>query len=160
MLAAKASAPHLPISSRRSSDLSKHSAEVFAEAEDHPVLVTRRDVESLVLVSQREAESRAELLSIAAPLVTIALEDGALSERMSARYPWMFALSPEEQEECSRDLIDAARAAFSTGQPHLAIAQLVSWRETATAIAAGLDDRPVQWVDEDSAANDAIIERP
>lgn len=48
-----------PDQTRRSSDLSKHSAEVFAAAEDHPVTITRRDGEALVLMSQREAEGRA-----------------------------------------------------------------------------------------------------
>lgn len=53
---------------RRSSDLSKHSAEVFAEAEDHPVTVTRRDGEALVLMSH-EAESRNRMLQFAARLM-------------------------------------------------------------------------------------------
>ena len=35
-------------------------------------------------------------------------------------------------------LLDAARASLSTGQPHLAITELTSWRETAAAITAGL----------------------
>lgn len=140
---------------RRSSDLSKHSAEVFAEAEDHPVTVTRRDGEALVLMSQREANARAELLSIAATLITVTLEDGPLADRMASLYPWMYALSVEEREKCARDLIDAARASFATEQPHLAIARLTSWRETATAIAAGLGSQSVDWLDDDVA-----VERP
>ena len=138
-----------PKATRRSSDLSKHSAEVFAEAEDHPVTVTRRDGETLVLMSQREADARAELLHIAATLISVTLEDGPLTERMASRYPWMYALSAQDREQCARDLIDAARASFSTQQPHLAIAQLTSWRETATAIAAGLGTQP-----------DTVVERP
>lgn len=149
---------HHPAAIRRSSDLSKHSAEVFAEAEDHPVTVTRRDGESLVLMSQREADARAELLSIAGTLITVTLEDGPLTERMASRYPWMYALSTQDREQCARDLIDAARASFSTHQPHLAIAQLTSWRETATAIAAGLGSQPAEWLDED--ADDVVVERP
>lgn len=150
-----------PAATRRSSDLSKHSAEVFAEAEDHPVTVTRRDGESLVLMSQREADARAELLDIAGTLITVTLEDGPLTERMASRYPWMYALSAQDREQCARDLIDAARASFSTQQPHLAIAQLTSWRETATAIAAGLGSRPVEWLDEDDDdSGDTVVERP
>ncbi|MGC0141833.1 prevent-host-death protein [Pseudactinotalea sp. Z1732] len=150
-----------PAYTRRSSDLSKHSAEVFAEAEDHPVTVTRRDGESLVLMSQREANARAELLHIAATLITVTLEEGPLSERMASRYPWMYALSSQDREQCARDLIDAARASFSTQQPHLAIAQLASWRETATAIAAGLGSQPVEWLDEnDDAVVVTVVERP
>jgi len=154
-------APDHPVPTRRSSDLSKHSAEVFAEAEEHPVTVTRRDGESLVLMSQREADARAELLHIASTLITVTLEDGPLTERMASLYPWMYALSAQDRDECARDLIDAARASFSTQQPHLAIARLTSWRETATAIAAGLDSQPVEWLEaNDDATGDAVVERP
>ena len=74
----------MPAAIRRSSDLSKHSAEVFAEAEDHPMTVTRRDGEALVLMSQREAEGRARLLEFAAQLIGVAVDDdGPLAERMS-----------------------------------------------------------------------------
>ncbi|MCL6423440.1 prevent-host-death protein [Brachybacterium sp. JHP9] len=153
-------APDAPAATRRSSDLSKHSAEVFAEAEDHPVTVTRRDGESLVLMSQREADARAQLLDIAATLISVTLEDGPSPERMAVRYPWMYALSAEEREQCTRDLIDAARASFSTQQPHLAIARLTSWRETATAIAAGLGSQPVEWLDTEDDDVNAVVERP
>ncbi|MDN5686868.1 MAG: prevent-host-death protein [Brachybacterium sp.] len=154
-------APDHLVPTRRSSDLSKHSAEVFAEAEEHPVTVTRRDGESLVLMSQREADARAELLHIASTLISITLEDGPLSERMASRYPWMYALSDQDRDECARGLIDAARASFSTQQPHLAIARLTSWRETATAIAAGLGSQPVEWLDaDDDTAGGAVVERP
>lgn len=140
---------HLPASTRRSSDLSKHSAEVFAEAEDHPVTVTRRDGESLVLMSQREAEGRARLLNFAAQLITVTLEtDGTLAERMSKSFPWMLALSAVDQSTCSQELVDAARASFATDQPHLAIAELTSWKETAAAIAAGLRNADVEWLDD------------
>lgn len=147
------------VSTRRSSELSRNSAEVFAEAEDHPVTVTRRDGESLVLMSQREADARSELLHIAATLITVTLEEGPLHERMASRYPWMYALSEQDQRECSHRLIDAARASFATQQPHLAIAELTSWRETATAIAAGLGSQPVEWLDDDDMC-DSVVERP
>ncbi|MDA3804849.1 prevent-host-death protein [Clavibacter sp. CT19] len=133
---------------RRSSELSKHSADVFAEAEEHPVQVTRRDGETLVLMSQSAADAQAQLLQLAADLITVTLDDeGSLASRMAQRFPWMLALSAADQESCARELVDAARASFSTGQPHLAIAELTSWRETATAIAAGLAPSPVEWLD-------------
>ena len=147
---------HLPVATRRSSDLSKHSAEVFAEAEEHPVTVTRRDGEALVLMSQREAEARGQLLQLAAQLITVTLDnDGPLETRMANLFPWMLAFSPEGRAHCSRALIDAARASLSTAQPYLAIAELTSWRETATAIAAGLGSQPVDWLDQDES-----VERP
>ena len=64
-----------------------------------------------------------------------------------------------DREQCAQDLIDAARASSATHQPHLAIAKLTSWRETATAIAAGPGSQPVEWLDED-AAGSATIARP
>ncbi|ASR36953.1 prevent-host-death protein [Prauserella marina] len=149
-------AADLPAATRRSSDLSKHSAEVFAEAELHPVTVTRRDGEALVLMSQREAESRARMLNFAAQLITVTLDDnGSLAERMAKAFPWMLALSPADRESCAQDLVDAARASFSTDQPHLAIAELTSWKETATAIAAGLGRAELEWLDDNET-----VERP
>lgn len=141
---------------RRSSDLSKHSADVFAEAEDHPVQITRRDGEPLVLSSQREVDERALLLQFAADLITVTLDDeGTLASRMARKFEWMHALSAADQVACAQDLVDAARASFSTGQAHLAVAELTSWRETATAIAAGLTAAPVEWLD-----NMPSVERP
>ncbi|MDM2401909.1 prevent-host-death protein [Mycobacteroides abscessus] len=143
---------------RRSSDLSKHSAEVFAEAEDHPVTVTRRDGEDLVLMSQREADSRNRMLQFAAQLIGAAVsDDGPLADRMSRAFPWMLALSPEDRATCAQDLVDAARASFSTDQPHRVLSELTSWQETATAIAAGLGQADLDWLDDD---DDTVVERP
>ncbi|MDQ1246063.1 MAG: hypothetical protein QG597_430 [Actinomycetota bacterium] len=143
-----------PAWTRRSSDLSKHSAVVFAEAEDHPVTVTRRDGEDLVLMSQREAEGRSRLLRFAAQLITVTLDDnGSLAERMSRAFPWMLALSPADRVVCAQDLVDAARASFATDQSHLAIAELTSWKETATAVAAGLGSTDLEWLDEDETVD-------
>ena len=141
-----------PSATRRSSDLSKHAAEVFAEAEDHPVTVTRRDGESLVLMSQREAEGRARLLDFAAQLITVTLEtDGTLAERMCKSFPWMLALSPPDRVVCAQQLVDAARVSFATDQPHLAIAEMTSWKETASAIAAGLRSADTTWLEDGDA---------
>lgn len=154
-------AADFPRATRRSSDLSKHSAEVFAEAEDHPVTVTRRDGEALVLMSQREADGRAQLLNFAAHLITVTLDDnGTLAERMAKAFPWMLALSSADRESCAQDLIDAARASFSTDQPHLAVAELTSWKETATAVAAGLGSHELEWFDSDDDDAAEIVERP
>lgn len=133
----------------QSSELSRGSAEVFAAAADHPVEVTRRDGESLVLMSGSVDRARTALLELAAQLVAVSTStDGTLVSRMTDRYPWMLALSRADQEACAQDVLTAARASFATNQPHLAIAELTSWRETATAIAAGLGNAPVEWLDD------------
>lgn len=121
--------------------------------------VTRRDGETLVLMSQREAEGRSRLLNFAAQLITVTLDDqGTLAERMAKVLPWMLALSPTDRDTCAQELVDAARASFSTDQPHLAIAELTSWKETATALAAGLGPVDLEWLED--AETDQQVERP
>ncbi len=148
-----------PITSRttfQSSELSRASADVFAAAVAHPITVTRRDGESLVLMSESTDQARASLLELAAQLVAVSTNtEGTLADRMSDRFPWMLALSPPDQDACAENILAAARASFATNQPHLAIAELTSWRETATAMAAGLGQEPVEWLD-----NPENIERP
>ena len=140
----------------KSSDLSRNSTQVFAAAEDEPVEVTRRDGEDLVLMSKLESDAREKLLQLAATLIGVATDTrGTLAKRMADALPWMLALSPTDQDACANDLLNAARASFSTGQAHLAVAELNSWLETATAVAAGLGTAPVEWLDED-----IIVERP
>ena len=140
----------------KSSDLSRSSSNVFSAASDHPVTVTRRDGEPLVLMSEREDQERNKLLQLAAQLIGAAtLRDGNLTKFMTEHFPWMLALSPEDQDECARDVLDAARASFSTGQSHMAVSTLISWQETAEAIAMGLGQTPVDWITDEEP-----IERP
>ena len=140
----------------KSSDLSRSSAEVFAAATEHPVTVTRRDGETLVMMTDSEDRARRELLDLAAQLIAIATDTkGTLTERMSEVFPWMFALSPQGRDDCAQAVLQAARASFSTKQPHLAVAELTSWKETATALAAGLRNDPVEWLEDGEP-----VERP
>lgn len=132
----------------QSSELSRASADVFAAAADHPVRVTRRDGETLVLMSENADLARSSLLELAAQLVAVSTStEGTLASRMSDRFPWMLALSPSDQKTCAEEILAAARASFATNQPHLAIAELTAWRETATALAAGLGKEPLGWFD-------------
>lgn len=143
-----------PLQKFRSSELSRQSAPVFAAAAERPVEVTRRDGESLVLMSLSESEARDRLLEIAAQLIAVATDDeGTLAERMAGRLPWMLALSPADRDACAADLIRAARASFATGQAQLAIAEMTAWQETAVAVAAGLRNAPVEWLDEPETVN-------
>lgn len=63
-------------------------------------------------------------------------------------HAWMNALSPADREACLRDLSAAA------GTERMAD-ELRAWRETATAVAAGLGRSELEWLDEDQA-----VERP
>ncbi|SJM47972.1 hypothetical protein FM112_00370 [Gulosibacter sp. 10] len=129
---------------------------MFEAAEEHPVDVTRRDGEDLVLMTKREAAARERLLELAAQLIAVSTDDrGTLGARMARAFPWMLALSPTARETCATELLEAARASFGTGQSHLVAAEMTAWRETATAIAAGLDQAPVDWID-----YEVEVERP
>ncbi len=132
----------------QSSELSRASAEAFAAAADHPIQITRRDGESLVLMSESADQARASLLELAAQLIAVTTStEGTLATRMSDRFPWMLALSEADREACSSEIVAAARASFATNQHHLAVAALTAWRETATAIAAGLGKEAIEWLD-------------
>ncbi|XAS71295.1 hypothetical protein VUN82_19735 [Micrococcaceae bacterium Sec5.1] len=105
-------------------------------------------------MSESADAARTSLLELAAQLVAVSTStEGTLGARMSDRFPWMLALSPADREVCADDVLAAARASFATNQPHLAIAELTSWRETATAIAAGLGKEPLEWLDDSEAAS-------
>ena len=150
------SRPFKTRTSFQSSELSRSPADVFAAAADHPVRVTRRDGESLVLMSESADAARISLLDLAAQLVAVSTStEGTLAARMSDRFPWMLALSPADRETRADEVLAAARASFATNQHHLAIAELTSWRETATALAAGLDKGPVEWLDDAGAVEPA-----
>jgi hypothetical protein len=140
----------------QSSELSRASAEAFAAAADHPIQITRRDGESLVLMSESADRARASLRELAAQLIAVTTStEGTLATRMSDRFPWMLALSEADREACSSEIVAAARASFATNQHHLAVAALTAWRETATAIAAGLGKEAIEWLDDSET-----VERP
>lgn len=142
----------------QSSELSRNSAEVFSAADEHPVTVTRRNAESLVLMTERESSAQRKLFEFAATLISVTTDDrGTLAERMADRFPWMLALSNADQKSCADDLVSAARASFATEQPHLVAAMLTSWKETAAVIAAGLGTESVEWFE---AEAETVIERP
>lgn len=141
---------------RRSSDLSKKSAEVFAEAEQAPVTVTRRDGEPMVLMAARRAAEMDQLLDSAAAFTLAMLRDQpAPVDAMSGVYPWMAALSEEDRISCAHDLREAAIVSFSTGQGKRLQETVASWKGTAEAIAAGLSAGPVEWL-----ADAPAVERP
>lgn len=133
----------------QSSDLSRLPQPVFEAAGSAPVEITRRDDESLIMMSKSESDARDSLLELAAQLIAITLEDDEvpLGTRMAERFDWMFALDPVDREKCAADLIRAARASFSTKQAHLAIAELTAWQSTAYALAAGQSNDSIQWIE-------------
>jgi len=141
----------VPSSARRvvqSSELSRHSADVFAKAEQGAIEVTRRDGEPLVLLTKREDDERELVLEIAAQLIAVSIEDrGTLVDRLAGPFPWIKLLSVRDQKHCAKDIIDVARGAFSIGQPARLLAEVAAWRNTAEAVAIGVADERLEWLD-------------
>jgi hypothetical protein len=146
----------IALSHIQSSDLSRNPLKVFNAAEAGPVLLTRRDGENFLIMTEREAEAQQKVLQFAAQLIAATTDDrGTLAERMASMFPWMYALNRQEQEACSKELVDSARASFSTQQPFLVLAALSAWEATATAIAGGFQNEEIDWLDEP-----VVVERP
>jgi hypothetical protein len=132
----------------QSSELSRHSAAVFAKAEQGAIEVTRRDGEPLVLLTKREDDERELVLEIAAQLIAVSLDDrGTLVDRLAGPFPWIKLLSEQDQKQCAKDIIEVARGAFSLGLPARLLTEVAAWRNTAEAVAIGVADEPLEWLD-------------
>lgn len=67
---------------------------------------------------------------------------------MATVFPRMLALDTGYRELCARELIDTARAAFATNQPKTLLVGVRSCFESATALAAGMDQVEAEWLTE------------
>lgn len=134
---------------RKSSELSRRPADVFAEAEQEPVTLTRRDGGSMVLMSAARAEEIQHLLQLAARFTNASLRmDVFTPDVLVDVFPWMRALSERGRIECANELREAAIASFATSQSRLLDEALISWEGTAEALAAGLNVDDIEYLDE------------
>lgn len=146
--------PHRRVT-RRAADLSSNCAAVMGDAEQHPVTIVRRDGEDLVLLTKFDHDAQRDLIELAGIVVNAAFDTTSLEAGLAHAYPWMLALSDEDRTQCARDLINAIRSLSRSDQRVGALSTLNSWRDSAEAIAAGLTDSPVEWLEEPS-----IVPRP
>lgn len=144
------------IQSMQSSELSRNPKAMLSAAEERPILVTRRDGENLILMSQRESDARNKLFDVAADFFSaLSEQEGSIAERLSKRFHWMLALSQENQTECADDLMEGIRVALATRNMAPLAIKLDAWRDSAMAIAAGYADRQIEWLD-----NPVKVSRP
>ena len=146
-----ASTPLNPAQRRvvQSPALSRHSAAVFAAAEEAPVEVTRRDGETLVLTTKREAAAHERILEVAAQLIAVSLDgSGTLEDRIARPFPWIKLLSVQDRRTCAQDIIDTARGAFVVNQPGRILTEIKAWQNTAEAVAAGWGLDEPDWLRE------------
>lgn len=133
----------------QSSELSRQPLPVFEAATEAPVEITRRDDVPLVLMSVSENDARDRLLELAAQIIAITVDEDPrpLGERFADVFNWMWALDAIDREQCAIDLIRASRASFATKKAYLAMAELASWQATAAAMADGLTNAEVDWIE-------------
>lgn len=139
-----------------SSDLSRHSAQVFSAADVGAVEITRRDGESLLLLRKSEMDMQQRALHLAADLIAASLDpaDTPFVDRLADRLPWMAFLAPDERAQAAADIVAVARACFASGGGFARLLQEVrDWQRTALAKAAGFTAQDaLDWLDEPAPA--------
>lgn len=134
----------------QSSELSRNSREVFEAADQGPVLITRRDGDSLVLTKASQADSDRKGLELAAALVAASLapDNRPFVERLRQPFPWLALLSSTDQEAFAIEVIDLARACAAVSRFDRLLLTLRSWEATAEEVAAGYTpDDELEWLD-------------
>ncbi len=140
-----------PTRTVQSSELSRNSRAVFAAADDGPVLITRRDGETLVLTRASQAEEDRQGLELASALVAASLapDDVPFVQRLHQPFPWLALLSPADQAEFAREVIEVARACAALSHYDRLLLTVHEWMATAEAVAVGYTrDEDLTWLDQ------------
>ena len=141
----------------QSSELSRNSREVFEAADQGPVLITRRDGDSLVLTKASQVDYERKGLELAAALVAASLapDDRPFVERLRQPFPWLALLSPTDQDSFAVEIIDIARACAAVSRFDRLLLTLHSWEATAEAVASGYSpDDELEWLDSAEPVDD------
>lgn len=136
----------------QSSELSRHSRDVFEAADEGPVLITRRDGESLVLTKASQADADRSGLELAAHVVAVSLStnDRPFVERLRDPFPWVALLSAEDQDSFASEVVDVARACATLSRFERLLISVSAWKDTAEKLASSLAaDADLQWFDDD-----------
>jgi hypothetical protein len=123
----------------RSSALSRNSRAVFDAVDHGPVLITRRDGETLVLSKASEADRDRRGLELASVVVAAALapDSRPFTQRLRQPFPWLAFLSPDDQSAFATEVVDVARACAAISQFGPLLRTVDAWRSSAEQAAAG-----------------------
>ncbi len=141
----------------QSSELSRHSREVFEATDEGPVLITRRDGESLVLTKASQTDADRSGLELAAHVVAVSLstDDRPFAQRLRDPFPWVALLSAEEQDSFATEVVDVARACAALSRFERLLITVSAWKDTAEALAGGSTaDVDLHWFDDDVSVPD------
>lgn len=139
----------MTLSRMQSSELSRNPKSVFVAAEREPVVVTRRDGEDLVLMTERESDSISNLLEYAADFfVALSSVPGSVAEKLSDRFHWMLALDETARDLCAKELLEGMRVALVSKRLEPIYIKLNAWRDTALAYSDKSALAEVEWLGE------------
>jgi hypothetical protein len=131
-------------------DLYRRPKEVLAHVDEGDVIISRQGKESLVVSRVSAVEKDREGLRLASALIAVALGGGDFVTRLREPFPWLVFLERKHQEEFSREVVDIARACASIGRFDRLVVMLISWKDTAEAVAAGYSagGEDLTWLEE------------
>jgi len=134
----------------QSSDISRNPLKVFTAAEAGPVLLTRRDGQNFMIMTESEALARETLVTLAGKFFAVGIDKapGTDIEKMIRQFPWIAALDETNQAKCVAELTKAGIAAFATGEAFMFEVAYNSWLDSAAAMAAGLHLKNRDWTEE------------
>ena len=140
----------IALSHIQSSDLSRNPLKVFTAAEAGPVLLTRRDGENFLIMTESEGASRQTLHEFAGRFLEVCMDErpDSFTSKMCRQFPWMGVFDAAGQKKCAEALAAAAKAAFATGQSLLLEIEYNSWYDSAQGMAAGLHLVNRDWAEE------------
>ncbi len=134
----------------QSSELSRNSASVFKAVDQGPVIITRRDGETLILTKESDLAHQREGLELAAHLVAASLapNDVLFVDRLRGPFPWVEFFSPSDREAFAQEIVDVARACATMSRFDRLLVTVGAWHSTAQAIADGYTpDEDLEWLD-------------
>ena len=134
----------------QSSELSRNSASVFKAVDQGPVIITRRDGETLILTKESDLADQREGLELAAHLVAASLapNDVPFVDRLRGPFPWVEFFSPSDREAFAQEIVDVARACATMSRFDRLLVTVGAWHSTAQAIADGYTpDEDLEWLD-------------
>lgn len=123
----------------KSSELSRNPAAVFSAVDQGPVIITRRDGESLILAKESDIMQQRAGLELAASLVAASLapDDVSFVERLRGPFPWVEFLNQSDREAFAHETVDVARACAAVSRFDRLLLTVKAWHSTAQAIAGG-----------------------
>ena len=140
-------------------DLLRSPKTVAAQADFGAVTITRRDAADLVLMRAGDLDGMREGVALASQVMRAALaHQGDMPAALDSILPWASSFSPEGRVQFATEISQLVWSAAELGEYSRLLQAYHAWRETAAAIAAGLE--PVASEDWLAPSDYQVVPRP